>query len=130
MTFAELARHIMQAGDGLTGLMLTGDDNFATPGFREKIMKHARETAPDLPSIAAALRASIDERTAALAAQPPEFFAQIITRMDGQKLTRLEMLQGIKEHELTHRATMFLYLRMKGIVPAPTRRRAAKAAAK
>jgi hypothetical protein len=40
------------------------------------------------------------------------------------------MLQMIKEHELTHRATMFLYLRLKGIVPATTRRRLAKQAAK
>jgi uncharacterized damage-inducible protein DinB len=41
-------------------------------------------------------------------------------------MTVLEMLQFVKEHELTHRAQMFLYLRMKGIVPATTRRRQAK----
>jgi uncharacterized damage-inducible protein DinB len=40
------------------------------------------------------------------------------------------MLQMVKEHELTHRSTMFLYLRMKGIVPATTRRRLAKQTAK
>jgi uncharacterized damage-inducible protein DinB len=63
-----------------------------------------------------------------LAAQPAEFFAQIITRFDGQKVTRLEMLQAIKEHELTHRSLMFLCLRLKGIVPSTTRRRLAKQA--
>ena len=54
----------------------------------------------------------------------------MITRFDGQKVTRLEMLQTIKEHELTHRAHMFLCLRMKGIVPATTRRRLAQQAGK
>ena len=43
--------------------------------------------------------------------------------MDGQRVTRLEMFQFIKEHEVAHRAQLFLYLRLKGIVPATTRRR-------
>jgi hypothetical protein len=34
----------------------------------------------------------------------------------------------LKEHELTHRAYLFLCLRMKGLVPATTRRRMAKSA--
>jgi uncharacterized damage-inducible protein DinB len=50
----------------------------------------------------------------------------VITRFDGQRVTRLETLQFTKEHELTHRSQMFLYLRMKNIVPATTRRRTAK----
>jgi len=62
-----------------------------------------------------------------LAAKPAEFFAGEITRFDGQRVTRLEMLQGIKEHELTHRQQLFMYLRLKGIVPPTTRRRLAKA---
>ena len=80
--------------------------------------------------LAAALRQSLDKRLAELAAQPPEFFAHIITRFDGQRVTRLEMVQMVKEHELTHRAQLFLYLRLKGIVPATTRRRMAKQSAK
>jgi uncharacterized damage-inducible protein DinB len=40
------------------------------------------------------------------------------------------MLQMLKEHELTHRAQLFLYIRMKGMVPATTRRRMAKQAGK
>ena len=58
------------------------------------------------------------------------FRARIVTRFDGQKVTRLEMVQTIKEHELTHRAQLFLYLRLKGLVPATTRRRLAKQAGK
>jgi uncharacterized damage-inducible protein DinB len=130
MTFGELARHILDAGDGLSGLLLAGEDNLATPDFREKMTKQLRKVEPGPAALAAALRESVAERTAQLAAQSPEFFAHVITRFDGQKVTRLEMLQMVKEHELTHRSTMFLYLRMKGIVPATTRRRLAKQTAK
>jgi uncharacterized damage-inducible protein DinB len=80
--------------------------------------------------LAAAMRESIDQRTAELAAQPADFYSQTITGRNGQGLTRLEMLQFVKEHELTHRAQLFLYLRMRGIVPATTRRRMAKPAAR
>jgi uncharacterized damage-inducible protein DinB len=130
MTFGELASHVLIAGDGLTGLLLSGEDNFATPDFREKIKKHARTAGSSAAELAAGLRESIDQRMAQLAAQPADFFSQVITRFDGQRVTRLEMLQFIKEHELTHRATMFLYLRLKGVVPATTRRRLAKQASK
>lgn len=132
MTFREAARHILDATDGLTGLLLAGDDNFATPDFRDRLKPHMRSLPADAGSaaLAAALRESVDQRAAAFAAQPAEFFAQTITRFDGQRVTRLEMLQMIKEHEMTHRAHMFLCLRLKGIVPATTRRRLAKQAGK
>jgi uncharacterized damage-inducible protein DinB len=54
----------------------------------------------------------------------------MVTGFDGQKITRLETIQFIQEHELTHRAQLFVYLRLKGIVPATTRRRQAKQAGK
>jgi uncharacterized damage-inducible protein DinB len=132
MSFREIARHILAAGDGLSGLLLSGDDNFATPDFRDKMKPHVREIAPDASpaELAAALRESVERRTAELAAKPPDFFSHLMTRVDGQKVTRLEMLQFVKEHELTHRAQLFLCLRLKGIVPATTRRRLAKQAAR
>jgi uncharacterized damage-inducible protein DinB len=131
-TFGEIARHILEAGNGLTGMLLAGEENFTAPDFREKMKRRmgslpANASAADL---AAALRQSLDQRLAELAAQPPEFFARIITRFDGQKVTRLEMVQTIKEHELTHRAQLFVYLRLKGLVPATTRRRMAQQGAK
>ena len=132
MTFREAARHILDAGDGLTGLLLEGVDNFTTPEFRERMKAHMRPLPADAggAALAAALRESVEQRTAAFAAKPAEFFAHMITRFDGVQVTRLEMLQMIKEHELTHRAHMFLCLRMKGVVPATTRRRLAKQAGK
>jgi uncharacterized damage-inducible protein DinB len=68
----------------------------------------------------------MDVRQAELCRQPADFFAKIITRFDGQPVTRLEMIQFVKEHELTHRAQLFVYLRLKGVVPVTTRRRQAK----
>lgn len=132
MTFGEIARHILNASDGLTGLMLAGEETFGGPGFHERMKPHLRGLAADArPSaLAAALRESVEQRSATLATQSAEFYAGLITRMDGQRVTRLEMLQMVKEHELTHRAQLFLYLRLKGIVPATTRRRMAKQAGK
>ena len=132
MTFGEAARHILDASDGLTGLLLAGEDNFATPDFRDKMKPHMRKLAGDCgaPELAAALRESVEQRTAALGAQPAGFWDHYIVRFDGQRVTRLEMVQMIKEHEMTHRAHLFLCLRMKGIVPATTRRRLAKQAGK
>jgi uncharacterized damage-inducible protein DinB len=129
-SFGEIARHILQAGEGLTGMLLAGDEDFTAPDFRQRLMRHMGSLAPDAgpAALAKALRESLDRRLAELAAQPADFFAHTITRFDGQRLTRLEMVQFIKEHELTHRAQLFMCLRLKGIVPATTRRRLAKAA--
>src|ERR1035441_7759185 len=108
MTFREAARHILDASDGLTGLLLAGEDNFANPEFRSRMKAHMRNLPADAggAALAAALRESVEVRAAAFAAQPAEFFAQMITRFDGQRVTRLEMLDMIKEHEMTHRAHM------------------------
>jgi uncharacterized damage-inducible protein DinB len=132
MSFREAARHILDASAGLTGMLLAGEENLATPDFRERMRQHMGQLPADAGTagLAAALRESMKQRSAELAARPAEFFAQFIIRFDGQRVTRLEMLQTIKEHELTHRALLFLCLRMKGIVPATTRRRMAKPAAK
>lgn len=127
-TFREIARHILEAGHALTGLMLDGVENLAVPEFREMLKKYASalpENA-DAGALAEALRCSSEARHAELCRQTPEFFSKIITRFDGQQVTRLEMIQFVKEHELTHRAQLFVYLRLNGVVPVTTRRRQAK----
>ncbi len=128
MTFREIARHILDAGLGLTGLLLDGVESMAVPEFREMLGKHVSRLSKeaDAGAMATALADAMDLRCSQLTAQPPEFFGQFITKMDGQRVTRLEMLQFVKEHELTHRAQLFLYLRLKGIVPVTTRRRQAR----
>jgi len=131
MSFGDIARHILQAGHALTGILLDGVDNLATPQFREMINKYVAELPPteDAGALARELRNEVSSRAAQLAAQPASFYASEITRFDGQRVTRLEMLQGVKEHELTHRQQLFMYLRLNGIVPPTTRRRLAKASA-
>lgn len=126
-SFRQIARHVLDAGYALTGLMLEDVENFAVPDIRDMLKKHAPPVAEDAGAdvLASELRARLDERLAALAAQPPEFFAKVITRFDGQRLTNLEMLETLKDHELTHRVQLFLYLRCKGVVPVTTRRRQA-----
>ncbi len=133
MTFREIARHILNAGHALTGILLDGTTNLAVPEFRDMLKKHstALPGSASQHELAAALRQALDERISQLAARDSSFFTEEITRFDGLRLTRLEMLQTIKEHELTHRSQLFMYLRFKGVVPATTRRRelAAKQAA-
>jgi len=128
MSFGEIARHILDAGHGLTGMLLEGVEDFTVGNFRERV----RDLAPPLPSDATADRMAqelsmrMDERLAQLRERGAGFFAGMVTRWDGARLTRLEMVQFLKEHELTHRSQLFLYLRMRGIVPPTTRRRMAK----
>lgn len=127
-SFREIVHHILDASHALTGLLLDGVENLAVPEFRQMLMKYV-PVAPkdaDRARLAAELRSALDLRCTQLARQPPEFFSKIVTRFDGQQVTCLEMLQFVKEHELCHRAQLFLYLRLKGIVPVTTRRRQLK----
>ena len=131
MSFGDIAQHILQAGHALTSLLIDGIDNMATPEFRQTMGKYVAEL-PKLEgpgALARELRSRFESDAARLAAQPASFFAGEITRFDGQRVTRLEMIQGIKEHELTHRQQLFMYLRLKGIVPPTTRRRQAQSKA-
>lgn len=131
-TFGQIGRHILVSTHGLTGMLLAGDTDFADPGIRKaRIATQVAHIPENLEpaELVRRLRESVDERAPQLAAQTPEFWAGMIKRVDGAMVTRLEMLQWVKEHELTHRQQLFTYLRMKGIVPATTRRRLARQAA-
>jgi uncharacterized damage-inducible protein DinB len=130
-SFGVIARHILNAGHAFPGILMSGIESLQTPDFREKMKPHMHSlpegSTPE--QLAEALEQSLESRAAELAAQPDEFFTQEITRFDGLRLTRLEMLQFVKEHELTHRSQLFMLLRFKGMVPPTTRRRLAAAAA-
>lgn len=128
MSFRSIATHIIDVGRGLTALLLDGTTDFTQPGFRERLAQYLKPLAPDADgqTIAAEMRAAIEEGCARLAGQPPEFFAGMVAKWDGLRLTRLEMLQFIKEHELAHRMQLFMYLRMNGVTPPTTRRKLAR----
>lgn len=127
MRFCDLAKHILQAGEALAGMLAAGDVTFQGPEARQRMAAFARPVPdnPDAATLVEHLKDSIEVRCTELASKSPEFYSEIITRFDGAKVTRLEMLQFVKEHELTHRAQMFLCLRLKGIVPPTTRRKLA-----
>ena len=129
-TFGEIARHILVITHALTGMLLEGDTDFTGSDIRARIASHVAQIPATLEpaELVRRLGESADERAAELTAQTPEFWAGMVKRVDGAMVTRLEMLQWIKEHELTHRQQLFTYLRMKGIVPATTRRRLARQA--
>ena len=128
MSFGEIARHILHAGHALAGMMLDGEENLSGPGAREKMAAYA----PALPSepsptdLAEAMNRVVEADCAALAARPAGFFSGMVTRFDGQQVTRLELLVFTKEHELTHRSQLFTYLRLKGVTPPTTRRKLMK----
>ena len=122
MTFRELAQHILNSSEAVTGMLLDGREDFTTPDTRPK-MREYFPAAPADGELARALRSVFAARLEQLKTQTPEWFAQIVTRFDGQKLTRLEFIQMMKEHELTHRSQMFIVARMQGVVPVTTRRR-------
>ena len=126
-SFGEIARHILDSSHALTGMLLDGLEDLSGPNFRALIDKYrpSLPEKPDAATLARELRKSVEQRTSQLAARDAAFFAHIITRFDGQRVTRLEMLQMVKEHELAHRQQLFMYLRLKGIVPVTTRRRLA-----
>lgn len=132
MSFRAITTHIIEAGNSLTGVLLDGMTDLSGGKFSQVRGKYAPELSekPGKAELTAKLRSTIEEHCSRLAAQPPEFFSGIITRFDGQQATRLEMIQFIKEHELTHRSQLFVYLRLKGIVPVTTRRRLAQTASR
>lgn len=128
MSFREIAEHILHVGRGLTALLLDGETDLSRPDFREKLARYAVPLAPDCGGavLGAEMRRTVEEDCRRLAAQPQAFFSEIITKFDGARLTRLEMLEFVKDHELAHRAQLFLYLRLNGVVPPTTRRKLAR----
>lgn len=128
MTFRDVAVHVLNAGHALARLLLDGTEDMSAAGFRERMAGYFLPVPADAGAslLGEKLTAVLAADAAELAGRPAEFWAGMITRFDGQRLTRLEMLQFTKEHELTHRSQMFMYLRLKGIVPPTTRRKMAK----
>lgn len=78
--------------------------------------------------IVAALKANGDAFATQLELMSEEHLAQTMTAPNANK-SAFEMLLGIKEHEMHHRAQLFLIERMIGIVPHLTRARQERQAA-
>lgn len=76
-------------------------------------------------AIVDALKANGDAFAAGIEAMTDAQLGEKVALPNGEK-TRFEMLLGVKEHEMHHRAQLFLIERMIGIVPHLTRARAAR----
>jgi uncharacterized damage-inducible protein DinB len=128
MTFAEIARHIAEAGHILTGILLSGETDYARPGFREEMPRWSPGIAPTAPLavLAVELDRLVTVRIQELRGQSPEWWAGLVHKWSGEEMTRLEFLQFTKEHELTHLAQLFACMRLKGLTPPTTRRRQAE----
>lgn len=127
MSFRGNAGHIITVGDAIPGMLLAGETDFTVPDFRDRLGRHVEPVPEDASAevLAAEMRSRLDKTAARLASRPAEFYAGLIKKWDGVELTRMEMLQFVKEHELAHRMQMFMYLRMNGVVPPTTRRKMA-----
>ena len=79
-------------------------------------------------AIVEALKADGEAFAGALAALTEAQLGEMCSAPNASK-SRFEMLQGVKEHEMHHRAQLFLIERMIGIVPHLTRARQQRQAA-
>src|SRR5271169_767236 len=98
MTFGAIARHVLEAGYGVTGMLLDGVADMTTPQVRETMGKYVAELpkTEGTGALAHELRSAMEKRIAQLSAQPADFFSGEITRFDKQRVTRLEILQGLR----------------------------------
>lgn len=72
--------------------------------------------------IVAALKADGEKFASCMEKLSEQQLGEMVTLPNGTK-SRFEMLLGVKEHEMHHRAQLFLMQRMVGIVPHLTRAR-------
>src|SRR5258708_2027755 len=81
MSFREIARHILDASQALTGMLLAGETNLATPDFREKVKQHVSPLPADADArtLAAELRSALAIRCLELSELPGAFFTEEIT---------------------------------------------------
>jgi hypothetical protein len=56
------------------------------------------------------------------------FWAREVTHFSGARVTMMEMMLLVRQHDAEHRAQAAVLSRMRGIVPATTRKRLAAAA--
>jgi uncharacterized damage-inducible protein DinB len=130
MSFRKINQHILEAGYALTGMLLEGDEHFNVPEMRQRFTKYLPVIGADATpgELASALDAKLEERIAQVREAGPAFWESEITHFSGARITMMEMMLLIRQHEAEHRAQAAVLSRMQGIVPATTRKRQAAAA--
>jgi len=127
MTTRKIHQHILDIGHALTGLLLAGHEHFNTPEMRPRFVQYLTGIGEDVApaELADALEQKLEQRISELQAAPADFWSREVTHFSGARVSTLEMLLLIRQHEGEHRAQAAVLSRIKGIVPATTRRRLA-----
>jgi uncharacterized damage-inducible protein DinB len=133
-TVAQTLTHIAvipQLSEHIHGQRISNLEGFDFIGFIGPLM--AKEQSPGTKAqIVSLLRESSDRIGNWLESFSDDFLGEVVTmpkRMPLPSKTRFEMILGIKEHEMHHRAQLMLMERMIGIVPHLTREFQARVAA-
>jgi uncharacterized damage-inducible protein DinB len=106
-------------------------EGFDFPGFFGKLVAE-EQALQTKEQIIAALREEGDRFAAWLEGLSNDFLGESVSFLPGMtppSKTRFEMILGVKEHEMHHRAQLMLMERMIGIVPHMTREMLARIAA-
>jgi uncharacterized damage-inducible protein DinB len=125
MSVAEMLAHLATATDWAQALHFSEKKTAVTMEDFGRYMGEAGTAAAALTTkdgIVGALRAHGEAFAAQLEGATDAYLAERVELPMGSK-TRFEMLLSVKEHEMHHRAQLFLIQRMIGIVPHLTRAR-------
>ena len=118
-TFHEQLQHILRNADVFVDCALNGKFNLAL--FELYPYKgHSRASLLD------ALEKTLHLQSERLMTRAENMTTGMIRYLDGSDRPAMDILRGMKEHEIAHLNQMFLYLRAKGITPHSTRQRQAQ----
>jgi len=125
MSIAELLAHVATSTHWATQLHFAEKKSDVAMDDFGRWMGAAGAQAKELTSkaaIVAALKANGDAFAKGLEGMAETQLGESVTLPNGSK-SRFEMMLGVKEHEMHHRAQLFLLQRMVGIIPHLTRAR-------
>ena len=131
MSVAEMLAHLATATEWAVHVHCTEKMGTVTIPDFQRLMGDAGKKAASLTSkaaIVAALKAHGDDFAKKIEGLSDAQLGERVALPNGSK-TRFEMLLGVKEHEMHHRAQLFQIERLIGIVPHLTRARQAQQAA-
>lgn len=115
-SFHEQAQHILHNADVFVDCALNGR-------FNRDLFDLYPYRGLSKEALLEALGGNQRSQSERLAAAGDRIAAGTIEYLDGSERPALDILRGMKEHEIAHLNQMYLYLRGQGIVPHSTRER-------
>ena len=122
-SFRKQVAHILNVGD----VLCEGLEKGAFDPAKFAVDNYGTKSKAELVT---ALEGNFNSQKQQLASRLESFWEEPRKSFDGSDKTAGELLLMLKEHEIGHCNQLYLYLRSKGIVPPPTRKRAEAKAAK